>query len=50
LNNWRNRFYQALNTHGVIDVRQAEIRTAEPLMPEPSDSEVCMAIEKLKKI
>jgi hypothetical protein len=33
----------------VKDVRQTEIYTAEPLVPEPSDSEVEMAIEKLKR-
>jgi hypothetical protein len=46
---WRNNFFQLLNVHGVYDVRQAEIHTAEPLMPEPSDSEVEMAIENLKR-
>jgi len=34
--------------HGVKDVGQAEIHTAEPLVPEPSASEVELAIEKLK--
>jgi hypothetical protein len=38
-----------LNLHGVKDVRQTEIHTAEPLVPEPSASEVEMAIEKLKR-
>jgi hypothetical protein len=38
-----------LNVHGVNDVRQAEIQTAEPLVSEPSDSEFEMAIEKLKR-
>jgi hypothetical protein len=38
-----------LNVHGVSDVRQTEIHTAEPLVPEPSAFEVEMAIEKLKK-
>jgi hypothetical protein len=38
-----------LNVHGVNDVRQTEIHTAEPLVPEPSDSEVEMAIEELKR-
>jgi hypothetical protein len=28
---WRNYFTQILNVHGVSDVRQAEIHTAEPL-------------------
>jgi hypothetical protein len=31
---WRNYFFQPLNVHGVNDVRQAEIHTAEPLGPE----------------
>ena len=30
---WRNYFSQLLNVHGVNDVRQAEIHTAEPLVP-----------------
>jgi len=34
--------------HGVNDVRQTEIHTAEPLVPEPSDFEFEFAIEKLK--
>jgi len=34
---------------GVNDVRQTEIHTAEPLMPEPSAFEVEMAIEELKR-
>jgi len=37
-----------LNVHGVNDVRQAEIHTAEPLVPEPRDSEFELAVEKLK--
>ena len=34
--------------HGVKDVGQAEIHTEEPLVPEPSASEVELAINKLK--
>ena len=34
--------------HGVNDVRQAEIHTAEPLLPEPSAAEIELAIDKLK--
>ena len=34
--------------HGVKDVGQAEIHTAEPLVPEPSASEVELAIDKIK--
>jgi hypothetical protein len=45
---WRNYFSQILNVHMVSDVRQAEIHTAEPLVPEPSVLEVELAIEKLK--
>ena len=37
-----------MNIHGVSDVRQTEIHTAEPLVPEPSVFEVKMATEKLK--
>jgi hypothetical protein len=39
----------ALNVHGVKDVRQTEIHTAETLVPEPSSFEVEIAIEKLKR-
>ena len=45
---WRNYFSQPLNVHVVNDVRQEEIHTAEPLVPEPSAFEVELAIEKLK--
>jgi hypothetical protein len=45
---WRNYFSQILNVHGVSGVRQTEIHTAEPLVPEPSALEVELAIEKLK--
>jgi hypothetical protein len=45
---WRNYFSQILNVHGVSNVRQAEIHTAEPLVPEPSVLGIGLAIEKLK--
>jgi hypothetical protein len=45
---WRNYFSQVLNVHGVNHVRQAEIHTAELLVPEPSVSEIGLAIDKLK--
>ena len=45
---WRNYFSQLFNVHRVKDVGQAEINTAEPLVPEPSASEVELAIDKLK--
>ena len=34
--------------HGVKDVGQVEISTADPLVPEPSAFEVELAIDKLK--
>ena len=46
---WRNHFSQLLDVHGINDVRQTVIRTAEPLMPEPSIFELEMAIEKLRR-
>jgi len=49
LTTWRNHFSQLLNVHDIKDVRQADIHTAEPLVPEPSASETEMAIEKLKR-
>jgi hypothetical protein len=45
----RNYFSQLLNVHGAKDVRQAEIHTAGPLVPDRSAVEVELAIEKLKK-
>jgi hypothetical protein len=37
-----------LNVHGVNDVRQTEIQTAEPLVSEPSAFEFELAIEEVK--
>ena len=45
---WRNYFSQLLNVLEVNDIRQAEIHTVEPLVPEPSAFEFELAIEKLK--
>ena len=45
---WRKYFSQRFNVHGVKDVRQAEIHTAELLVPEPSAAEFELAIDKLK--
>jgi hypothetical protein len=45
---WRKYFSQLFNEHGVKDVGQAELHTAEPLVPEPSASEVELAVDKLK--
>ena len=41
----RNYFSQLFNAHGIKDVRQAEIHTAEPLVPEPSAAEVELVID-----
>ena len=45
---WRNYISQLFNVHGVKDVGQAEIHTAEPLVLDPSASEVELAIDKLR--
>jgi hypothetical protein len=49
LNGRENYFSQLLNVHRVIDVRQMEIHTAGPFVPEPRPFEVETAIVKLKK-
>jgi hypothetical protein len=48
LKRWKIFFNQVLNVHGVHDVRQMYIHTAEALIPEPSLVEVENAIGKLK--
>jgi len=45
----RKYFSQLLSVQGVNDVKLTEIHTVEPLVPEPSASEVELAIEKLKR-
>ena len=40
---WRNNFSQLLNVHGANDVRQTEVHSPEPLVPEHS------AVGKLKR-
>ena len=45
---WRNCFSHLLKVHGVNDIKHTDIHTTEPLVPEPSASEVELAIEKLK--
>ena len=49
LDRWRNHSSQLQSVHGVNGVRQTEIHTAEPLVPEPSAFDVEMAIERLKR-
>jgi hypothetical protein len=48
LNRWKKFFNQVLNVQGVRDVRQMDIHTAEPLVPEPSLVEVEIPIGKFK--
>ena len=45
---WRNYFSQLFNVHGVKDVGQVKIPTADTLVPDPSAFEVELAIDKLK--
>jgi hypothetical protein len=49
LASWRKNFSQLLNIHGANDVRQTELHTAEPPVPDLSAFEVEMATEKLKR-
>ena len=46
---WNNYFSRLLNVHRGNDVRQTEIHTAEPTVPEPSAVEVEMTVEKRKR-
>jgi hypothetical protein len=48
LNRWKNFFSRLLNAHRVSDVRQIEIHTAEPSVPEPSPFEAVIAIANYK--
>jgi len=45
---WSNYFSQIFNVYGFSEVRQTEIHTPEPLLPEPSAFEFEMVIEELK--
>jgi hypothetical protein len=49
LSRWKNYFCQLLNIHRAGGVRQTEMHTAEPFVPEPSASGVEVAIGKLKR-
>jgi hypothetical protein len=48
LNRWRNYFSELLNKYGVSDVRQRELHTDEPLVPDPSPFDVGIAPAQLK--
>jgi hypothetical protein len=49
LNRWKNYFCQLFNVHRAGAVRQTEMHTAEPFVPQPNSSEVEVAIGKLKR-
>jgi hypothetical protein len=49
LNRWKDLFNQVLNVHGIREVKQMDIHTAEPLVPEPSLFEVEIVIGKLER-
>jgi hypothetical protein len=49
LNGWKNYFCDLFNVHGAGGVRQTEMHTAEPFVPEHSASEVQVAIGNLKR-
>jgi hypothetical protein len=49
INRCRNYFSQLLNVHTVSDVRQIELHTAEPLVPDPSGFVYEITIGKLKR-
>jgi hypothetical protein len=49
LTRWKNYFCQLLNVQGAGGIRQSEIHTAEPFVPEPSAAEVEISIRKMKR-
>jgi hypothetical protein len=49
LNRWKNYFWQLLNVHGAGHVRQTEMHTAEPFVPEPSASEAEVAFGNVER-
>jgi hypothetical protein len=49
LNRWKSYLSQLLNIQRVSDIRQVEIHTAEPLVPDPIPFEVEIVIAKLEK-
>jgi hypothetical protein len=46
LNRWKFFFNQVINVHGLHDLTQTNIHTAEPLVPEPSLVEVIIGVGK----
>ena len=45
---WWNHFSQLFSIHGSSDLRQTEIHSAQPIVPELSAVEVEMAVGKVK--
>ena len=45
---WSNHSFKLFNVYGVSDVRQWEMQTADPVVPQPSAFEAEMSIKKLK--
>jgi hypothetical protein len=46
---WNIYFCHLLNVQGPESIRQADIHTADPFVPEPSAAEVEVAIRKMKR-
>jgi hypothetical protein len=46
---WKNYFCELLNVHGACCVRQTEMHSAEPFVPQPSASEFQVPVGKLKR-
>ena len=49
LSRWRKHFSQLFNVHGVSDVTQTDIYTAEPLVPESNAFEFEKGNDNLKR-
>jgi hypothetical protein len=49
LNRWKNYFSQLLYVYGVSGIKQIEVHTAEPLVPDPSLLEVETVITKMER-
>jgi hypothetical protein len=49
LTRWKNYFCQLWNVQGAGGIRQTEIHTSEPFVPEPIAAEFEVAIRKLKR-
>jgi hypothetical protein len=50
LKSWKNYFCKLLYVHGVNKVRQTEMHTAEPFVPESSSFVVEITIQKLRNV